>query len=60
MLPAEEGATFNQLTASQPDAAPSIDLESLNSSVLCALGLFRVAEEARGSVPHGPGDDQRS
>jgi hypothetical protein len=53
MLPAEEGATFNCLTASQLDVAPAIGLEPLNSSVLCALGRFRVPEEARGSIPRG-------
>jgi hypothetical protein len=50
MLPTEEGTASIVLTGAQLGAARSIGLELLNSSVLRTPGLFRVPEEARGSI----------
>ena len=61
MLPAEEGAAFIYLMASQRDVVRLAGLESLNSSVIASPCLFRDASALRSSCsqPLGPGRRSR-
>ena len=53
MLPAEEGAAFIYLMASQRGAVRSAGLESLNSSVIASWAPSAFREEVGGSIPCG-------